>query len=68
MQRIFSNHGGLAAALLALSLVTTISFAGCGSDGPTAPENRPADAGDTFNGDEDGNRAKNDANRMEDGR
>ena len=69
MFRTSTNRRGLAASLIALSLVTTLSLVGCGSDAATAPEVRGGDItdiDDQFN--EEPNTPKHDENRMEDGR
>ena len=71
MPRTVPNHRGLAASLLALSLVATLSLSGCGSDAVTAPENRGGDISnieDPVNGNEGPNIQKHDENKMEDGR
>lgn len=63
------NRRRLAASLVALSLVTSLSLVGCGSDAPTAPEVR---GGDIINIDDQLNQKPNPPKlgqeRMEDGR
>ncbi|HEX7879376.1 MAG TPA: hypothetical protein VF720_08200 [Candidatus Eisenbacteria bacterium] len=69
MLRRVPDRRGLAASLLALSLVTTLSLGGCGTDAATAPEKpggNPQDIGGPLFGDEQ-NTPKDNDKKMEDG-